>query len=81
MFAKTARQGLAETGLALIAAAAVCAAAGAFHMLAMSRAYGVICGVGRDGAPHCAACSASVVLLAAGLAAWACALARPAQRA
>lgn len=74
MFAKTARQGLAETGTVLIAAAVVSAAAGGLHMLVLSRAYGEICGLGHGGLPHCAACSASVLLFAAGLAVLALAL-------
>jgi len=81
MFAKTARQGLVEAGIVLIAAAVLCAVAGGAHMLALSRAEGEICGLAPGGLPHCAACSASLLLFVAGLAALALARPRaPAQR-
>jgi hypothetical protein len=38
MFATTTRQGLAETGVVLIAAGLVCAAAASLHMAALARA-------------------------------------------
>jgi len=69
MFAPIARQGLAETGIVLLAAAPVSAAAGAWHMAGLARAYGPICGLSHGAVLHCAACSASGLLLAAGLAA------------
>lgn len=68
MTATPASRRLQTVGLILIAAAALSGAAGGMHMLAMRRAYGVICGSGGGELAHCAACFAAVALLLSGLA-------------
>ena len=66
MIRPTARSALTFASALSLLGSAVCGEIALLHMRWMAQTYGAICGAGD--LPHCAACTASVSLLMAGLA-------------